>query len=140
MAKSVLEFDRSFLSKEIPAGVYTITKEHVTQYHRLLGASGRSEGELKLPPVVVSLLHRRWGQPDIGLQFPHVARTQGGETLELLEPVYVGDTLTATSRLLDVYVKTGRSGAMAFQRWETVFTNQKGAKVATLVESFVFIQ
>ena len=48
-----------------------------------------------------------------------------------------GDSLDATTKLKEVYAKTGRSGKMVFAVWETAFTNQNGIRVALVNESFV---
>ena len=48
----------------------------------------------------------------------------------------VGDRLTSSSRLKDVYAKTGRSGAMVFCLWEHTFRNQDGEVVAEVTQSF----
>ena len=52
-------------------------------------------------------------------------------------PVYPGDTLTYTTRLADLYEKTGRSGTMRFVVRETVVTNQDAQTVAVLRNSFI---
>ena len=52
-------------------------------------------------------------------------------------PVYPGDTLTYTTRLADLYEKTGRSGTMRFVVRETTVTNQDGETVAVLRNSFI---
>ena len=41
-----------------------------------------------------------------------------GDSFEYLAPVRVGETLTVTSRLADVYEKQGSSGPMLFTVWE----------------------
>ena len=56
--------------------------------------------------------------------------------LETLGPIQAGDSLTASSRLKDVYAKTGRTGTMVFIVWETVFSNQNGQAVAAVEESY----
>jgi len=64
----------------------------------------------------------------------------GGNRFELIEPVRPGDEITATTKIADVYEKTGsRGGMMTFGILETTFTNQRGEKVlisrSTLVET-----
>jgi len=55
----------------------------------------------------------------------------GEQEFEFLKPIFVGDVLTATSRIADVYEKTGkRGGTMTFVVTETEFTNQGGEVVA----------
>ena len=56
----------------------------------------------------------------------------GGNRFEYLEPVKVGDRITATSRVADVYEKTGSSGSLLFIIFETDYVNQEGRTVARL--------
>jgi len=56
----------------------------------------------------------------------------GGNRFEYLEPVKVGDRITATSRVADVYEKTGSSGNLLFIIFETGYVNQDGRTVAKL--------
>ncbi len=64
----------------------------------------------------------------------------GEQEFEYLAPIHAGDTLTAMSRVTDVYEKAGsRGGSMSFGIMETAFTNQRGEKVlvarSTLIET-----
>jgi N-terminal half of MaoC dehydratase len=56
----------------------------------------------------------------------------GGNRFEYFEPVKVGDRITATGRVADVYEKTGSSGSLLFIIFETDFVNQDGRTVARL--------
>lgn len=78
------------------------------------------------------------GMPDMGIDFLRVVH--GEQEMELLEPIHVGDTLTATSTISDVYPKTNSRGQeMWFLVLENRFTNQHGRDVAfsrmTLIET-----
>jgi acyl dehydratase len=58
-------------------------------------------------------------------------RAMAGETnIELGEPVVAGDTITVAKRIVDMYEKEGRSGALVFVTQEFTFTNQRGELVA----------
>lgn len=50
----------------------------------------------------------------------------GGTDIEFFVPIRVGDTLTARSRIVDIYEKQGRSGPLIFVVRETTYTNQHG--------------
>jgi N-terminal half of MaoC dehydratase len=54
----------------------------------------------------------------------------GGNRFEYFEPVKVGDRITATGRVADVYEKTGGSGSLLFIIFETNYVNQHGRTVA----------
>jgi hypothetical protein len=56
----------------------------------------------------------------------------GGNRFEYIEPVKVGDRITATGRVVDVYEKTGSSGSLLFIIFETEYVNQHGRTVARL--------
>ena len=56
----------------------------------------------------------------------------GGNQFEYVEPVMVGDRITATGKVADVYEKTGSSGSLLFIIFETEYVNQHGRTVARL--------
>ena len=56
----------------------------------------------------------------------------GGNRFEYIEPVRVGDRITATSRVAEVYEKSGGSGSLLFIIFETEYVNQHGSAVARL--------
>jgi hypothetical protein len=56
----------------------------------------------------------------------------GGNGFEYLEPVHVGDSITATGRIAEVYEKPGASGNLLFIVFETEYVNQQGRTVARL--------
>ena len=64
----------------------------------------------------------------------------GEQEFELFKPILVGDVLTGTSRVSDIYEREGgRGGKMTFMVTEIEYKNQKGEKVAiaraTLIET-----
>jgi hypothetical protein len=56
----------------------------------------------------------------------------GGNRFEYVEAVKIGDRITATGRVADVYEKTGGSGSLLFIIFETDYVNQHGRTVAKL--------
>ena len=56
----------------------------------------------------------------------------GGNRFEYFEPVKVGDRITATGSIADVYEKPGSSGSLLFIVFETDYVNQHGRTVASL--------
>jgi hypothetical protein len=56
----------------------------------------------------------------------------GGNRFEYIEPVMVGDRITATGRVADVYEKSGSTGNLLFIIFETDYVNQHGRTVARL--------
>ena len=56
----------------------------------------------------------------------------GGNRFEHVEAVRVGDQITATGKVADVYEKSGGSGTLLFIIFETNYVNQHGRTVARL--------
>ena len=141
-----LEYDRSLHDKEFPAGPFEVTKEQIRAFAESLGdtnpvfldesaAQEAGYSSVAAPPTFCTLLIDGLKLPDIGLKFGRF-QSQTGSRVRVLSPVVAGDRLTASSRLKDVYPKTGRSGAMVFCLWEHTFRNQDGQVVAEITQSF----
>ena len=141
-----LQYDRSLHDKEHLAGPFTVTAEMIEQLNASLGETGAAftseagaqalgfQG-MMAPPTLCCIFVREVALPDVGLEFGS-AQMHAGQRVQPVAPIYAGDQLTAASRLKEVYSKTGRTGTMAFVVWETTFTNQDGAVVAEVQESF----
>lgn len=56
----------------------------------------------------------------------------GGNRFEHFEPAKVGDRITVTGKVVEVYEKTGSSGPLLFIIFETEYVNQHGRMVARL--------
>ena len=56
----------------------------------------------------------------------------GGNRFDYVEPVRVGDRITATGKVAEVYEKSGGSGNLLFIIFETEYVNQHGRTVARL--------
>ncbi len=61
----------------------------------------------------------------------------GGNRFEYFAPVKVGDRITATGHVADVYEKEGSSGKMLFIVFETDYVNQDGERVARLKQTAI---
>ena len=62
----------------------------------------------------------------------------GNQEAELFEPVRVGDVLTMTTKVLDIFEKQGRSGLLIFQVDRASYTNQRGEQVAVDIRTTIF--
>ena len=87
-----------------------------------------------MPPPTFLMTLAHWddgeGQPRVKLDTRRILH--GEQEFEYRKPIYVGDTLTAVTKVANVFEKTGgRGGTMTFVVMDTDFTNQKGEKVAT---------
>src|ERR1700704_6087286 len=56
----------------------------------------------------------------------------GGNRFEYMEPVKVGEEITAIGNVVDVYEKTGSTGNLLFIVFETEYFNRHGRTVARL--------
>ena len=61
----------------------------------------------------------------------------GGNRFEYFAPVKVGDRITATGRIKDVYEKGGSSGNMLFIVFESEYVNHQGQTVARLTQTAI---
>ena len=101
-----LYFDEAYATKEAGGIVAPIT------FLQTIGHWDDGGGRLRVPFDLKRVLH-------------------GEQEYEFLEPIRVGDVLTAVSRILDIYEKPGkRGGSMSFAVTETTYTNQHGKVVA----------
>jgi acyl dehydratase len=98
-------------------------------------------GGIPVPPTFLQAASFWMGEDSMPTANFDLRRILHGEQeFEFLKPIFVGDVLTGTSRIADVYEKEGgRGGKMTFMVTEIEYKNQKGEKVAvargTLIET-----
>ena len=86
-----------------------------------------------MPPITFLQTVGHWDDGRGGVHVPFDLKRvlHGEQEYEFLKPIYVGDVLTAVSRIVDIYEKPGkRGGSMNFAVTETTYTNQRGEVVA----------
>jgi acyl dehydratase len=86
-----------------------------------------------MPPITFLQTVTHWddGRGRVRLPFDLKRVLHGEQEYEFLEPIRVGDVLTAVSRVVDIYEKPGkRGGSMNFAVTETTYTNQHGRVAA----------
>jgi len=118
----------------------TVTAERIASFCAAVGetnplyvdpvaAASGPYGGIIAPPAFVAGF--RYGD-DVFEQIPMFQRggLMGGIDVELEEPLRPGDTIQLSSRVKDIYEKTGRTGTMVFAVVRTTLTNQKGQVVA----------
>ena len=142
-----ISYDRDFLGKDFPLGSFQISREMILKFSEATGetnpiysdekrAAASEYGDIIAPPTFCNLFINGGEKPDIKLDFGDIGFF-AGQAIESLAPIKPGDTIEATSRLKEVYAKTGRSGKMVFAVWQTRFVNQQGDTVALVDESYV---
>ena len=140
-------YDRSLLGAEHVIGSFPITRDMILAFAACTGethplysdeekARASAYGGLIAPPTFCNIFIEGFRRPDIKLAFGDTGLF-ASQAIEPLAPIRAGDTLQATTKLENVYAKTGRSGKMVFVVWQTRFTNQKGETVVVLRDAFV---
>ncbi|GEM_PF-120527 len=137
------------VGSETDQGTHRVTAEEIVAYARALGesnplftdaeaAKAGPYGALIAPPFLFNTIAFQTGPEPL-------PPTGGGGTsslvsaqrVEFLEPVRAGDTLSATSRLLSEYTKTGRAGRLVFSVRQIIYRNQENRKVMVVENSSV---
>ena len=142
-----IKFNKELLGVDHDAGVFEVTRDRMVGFALATGetdpvyldeekAAESEYGGIIAAPTFCNVFAGSVERPDIGLEFGDL-HFHAGQAIENQSPVRPGDSLTAKTRLKEVYAKTGRSGKMVFEVWETTYTNQRGEEAATVRESFV---
>jgi len=61
----------------------------------------------------------------------------GGCTIEYLQPIKAGDTITVAAELADLQERAGKAGQMLFMIFKLTFTNQRDEPVARLQNTVI---
>jgi hypothetical protein len=130
VSNTVVERLRARIGVAAPSTEATVEAGHVKRFAEAIGDPNPRWASETPPTFLVALA-------PVSL---HLAEAEeygkgwlnGGNRFEYLEPVKVGDQITATGRVADVYEKTGSSGSLLFIIFETDYVNQHGRTVARL--------
>jgi ribosomal protein S28E/S33 len=135
------EIDRSIIGEEFDHTVFDpVRREDVLEYMAATGEAqppANPDAELVAPPTFVVRLRGRRFMPS---NLPKDLRIglDAGKDIEFGVPVRVGDVLTASSTVHDIFEKTGRTGTMKFLVLRTVITNQREQQVAVMDQKMMF--
>ena len=129
-ATSVIDRLRAKIGVDGPPSEGTIEAGHVKRFVEAIG-DPNPRWEREAPPTFMVAL---------AAAAPHLAEAEeygkgwlnGGNRFEYLAPAMIGDRITATGHVADVYEKSGSTGTLLFIIFETNYVNQRGEKVATL--------
>jgi acyl dehydratase len=131
---------RSFIGVESGPVTYEIERHAVERFACAVGdpnplysdevaARKSAYGGLIAPPTFVrSLLPGPYPEP-YPEPFAHIL--DGGSEYRFREPVRVGDRITVTRKIVDIFEKQGRLGTMLFKISEISYVNQLGQLTAT---------
>jgi acyl dehydratase len=127
---SVVERLRARIGKPAPPTEATVEAGHLKRFAEAVGDPNPRWTAEAPPTFLVALapvsLHLEEAE-EYGKGW-----LNGGNRFEYFEPVKVGDRITATGKVADVYEKTGTSGNLLFIIFETDYVNQHGRTVARL--------
>jgi acyl dehydratase len=136
--------NRDLLGKPLPPFTFEIERTKIREFATAIGdanpiyqevAAAQAAGypDLPIPPTFPTTF-RRWGRTaknaekvDLGIPLARVLH--GEEEYTYLAPLCAGDTVTGTTRMIDVQEKSGKSGQMEIVTTETVYQNQHGQEV-----------
>jgi len=135
---------KDMIGRVLSTGSATVTPEHVAAFARALGdlnplyldpeAARRGPfGSVVAPPTypIAFMTQAMAGGMDafleLGLNF--MTLVHGEQEFEYARPIRVGETLTLTGRIADVYEKTGSSGSLDFVVLETEARDADGRPV-----------
>jgi hypothetical protein len=129
-AASVLDRIKSRIGVAGPPVTTVVEAGHLKRFAEAIGDPNPRWREQAPPTFMVALAPTSYHLPeaeDYGKGW-----LNGGNRFDYLEPVHAGDTVVATSKVVDVYEKTGGSGSLLFIIFETEYVNQHGRAVARL--------
>lgn len=134
----------------------TVESGKVEEFARAIGddnpahrnrEAAQEQGLERVPaPLTFTRIHKfpRYSPPNLdgyyGFDFPFGEgdRLHGEQEYEFQRPVYVGDTLSGETTLVDVYEREGRqTGSMAFAVFETRVTDENDALVLTIRRTII---
>src|SRR5882672_2710983 len=121
------------LGRETDLGVVTVTAEMIATYARAVGDEAILAAPIGAAPPTFCLTLRRGFTPALALP-PHLFGVYGGHDLEFHRPIRAGETYRITGKVVDVYEKSGRSGALTIVVREAVFKDGEGRLAARVVE------
>jgi len=141
---AIRDIDRAVIGREYDRMTYPpVTASELIAYARSLGvedpiyldekaaAAGPYGGLVAFPTFVVKLRGGVHFPPEVVKEMTR-AGFDAGKDIELGEPIRPGDVLTASSRITEIYDKTGRSGTMTFLVFRHELRNQRDALVANV--------
>ncbi|MBI4491759.1 MAG: MaoC family dehydratase N-terminal domain-containing protein [Chloroflexi bacterium] len=128
MPDDVIEAIRASIGKEMEPKVNDeVEKGLIRRLYEAVGAPAPEGDDALVAPISILFTLR-----GAGVRYPTMYRNvAGGTEWEYFRPIRVGDQITATSKIAEVYQRESRSlGRMTFIIVETNHVNQRGEHVA----------
>ena len=130
MAVAVVDRIKARIGVAGPPVSATVEAGHLKRFCEAIGDPNPRWLEEAPPTFLVALASTSYHLPEA--EEYGKGWLNGGNRFEYIEPVRVGDRITATGKVADVYEKGGGSGALLFIIFETEYVNQHGRTVARL--------
>ncbi|HXD80467.1 MAG TPA: MaoC family dehydratase N-terminal domain-containing protein [Candidatus Acidoferrum sp.] len=127
---SIVDRLRARIGKDGPSTEATVEAGHLKRFVEAIG-DPNARWASEAPPTFLVALASASAHLEEAEEYGK-GWLNGGNRFEYFEPVKVGDRITATGRVADVYEKTGSSGSLLFIIFETDYVNQDGRSVARL--------
>ena len=139
-----VQVNRSVIGKEYPPYTVTVERGRIKDFARAIGdtnpfylddrVGAASEwGDVIAPPTFLTTFRDENDTgtllKDLGVDISRVLH--GEQEFEIHRPLRPGETFLCRSKVLDIYEKSGRSGAMAFVVREMAATDRTNEIVAT---------
>jgi acyl dehydratase len=127
---------KNMIGRELSTGSATVDAEHVAAFAKALGDTnpaylGPDACTAPLTYPIAFMAQAMAGGMhtflELGLNF--MTLVHGEQEFEYLRPIRIGETLTLTGRIGDVYEKTGSSGTLDFVVLETEAKDADGNPV-----------
>jgi acyl dehydratase len=130
---------RSHIGVESQRVTYEISKWDIARFACAIGdpnplysdtpaAHQSAIGSQIAPPIFLRSLLPDPGKTPFPEPFAHIL--DAGSNYRFFQPVRVGDSITVTRSLKELYTRIGRLGEMLFKIREITYTNQSGQVVA----------
>jgi len=141
--------DQSFIGYELPSFTADVEKGRLRFFAKAIGETNPIYTDedaavkagyrtLPAPPTFAMVLDMDTPDlmPLLGLLKMDIGRIlHGSQEVEYFQPIYAGDQITVTSKVVDIFDKKG--GALDFVVTENSYTNQDGDLVAKSTSTLV---
>jgi acyl dehydratase len=124
---------KEMIGRVLSTGSATVSPEHVAAFAAALGDANPEYATLAPPTYPIAFMTQAMSGGmetflELGLNF--MTLVHGEQEFEYVRPIRVGETLTLTGRIADVYDKTNSSGAVLdFVVMETEGADESGKPV-----------
>ena len=140
----MIKLDPELLGKEVPVGNFSVTEEDIRGFAEAIGdlnplyidpQAARQAGYANViaPPLFCMKIRGERALPDAELE-PGLVSLNAGQEFEFYDEIYPGRTYTVSTKITDVYEKTGRSGPLGVIVQEMLIKDDSSKPVVLMRE------